>query len=255
MAETAEKQEIQTIDQTQELANVQDMGSAMLSMFERVLLDPNVPVERVEKMMEMQERWEDRQAEKAFSEALAAAKADMPQVIKNQHNQQTRSNYADLEALDKAISPVVSKHGFSLSFSPAKSELPDHYGISCEIRHKAGHKETHHADIPVDGTGMKGNANKTATHAFGSTMSYGRRYLKMMIFDIATGDDDGNAAGNGETIDADQMQRIMDLIEETGTDIAQFCKYLKVDAIKHLPVAKLDGAIAALENKKGQADG
>lgn len=253
MAETA-KQEIQTIDQSTELANVQDMGSAMLSMFERVLLDPNVPVERVEKMMEMQERWEDRQAEKAFSEALAAAKAEMPQVVKNKDNQQTRSRYADLEALDKAISPVISKHGFSLSFSPAKSEIADHYGITCEIRHEAGHKETHHADIPVDGTGMKGNANKTATHAFGSTMSYGRRYLKMMIFDIATGDDDGNAAGNGEPISDNQMQQIMGLIEETGVDIEQFCKYLKVDAIKNLPVSKFDGAIAALESKRGRAD-
>ena len=248
--------QVQKIE-NQEVATVQDMGSAMLSMFERVILDPSVPVERIEKMMEMQERWEARQSEKLYSEALAAAKAEMPTVLKNKKNNQTNSKYADLEAIDKAISPIISKHGFSLSFFPAKSNLEGHYGVTCEVRHEAGHKVIHEADIPADGMGMKGNANKTATHAFGSTMSYGRRYLKTMIFDIATGDDDGNAAGkqDQEPITENQFERLQDLIEKTETDIAKFCQVMKIESLKELPSADLGKAERLLEAKAEKMKG
>jgi hypothetical protein len=50
-----------------------------------------------------------------------------------------------------------------------------------------------HADIFADTKGPRGTPNKTATQGFGSTMSYGRRYLKALMFDlvIAGEDDDG----------------------------------------------------------------
>ena len=169
---------------------------------------------------------------------MAAAKAEMPQVLKNRRNKQTDSNYADLEAIDKAISPVISKHGFALSFFPAKSDLPDHYAITCEVRHKAGHTVTHNADIPADEMGIKGTVNKTKTHAFGSTMAYGRRYMKTMIFDVATADDDGNAAGGDEPITEDQRADLLELIEETETDVSKFCKFLKINSVAEMPMSK-----------------
>jgi hypothetical protein len=75
-----------------------------------------------------------------------------------------------------------------------------------------------------------------------------------MIFDISTGDDDGNAAGNGDPISHDQMIAIMDLIAETETNIEAFCTYLRVDAIKNLPASKYETAINALNAKKAKAN-
>jgi hypothetical protein len=53
-------------------------------------------------------------------------------------------------------------------------------------------------------TGPKGNQNKTATHGFGSTMSYGRRYLICLIFNITltNEDQDGNQPGEQVTAPA-----------------------------------------------------
>ena len=52
-----------------------------------------------------------------------------------------------------------------------------------------------HFDLALDGVGLKGNPNKTAVQASGSTISYGRRYLKLMVFDVVltNEDNDGNA--------------------------------------------------------------
>src|SRR5690606_15862485 len=53
--------------------------------------------------------------------------------------------------------------------------------------------------MPADGKGAKGGDVMTKTHAAGSAMSYGQRYLLKLIFNVAIGenDDDGNSAGSG----------------------------------------------------------
>lgn len=63
---------------------------------------------------------------------------------------------------------------------------------------------------------MKGTANKTGTHAYGSTTSYGRRYLFCAVFDIAIGDDDDGVGAKIETVTADQFVRLRDKLEESG---------------------------------------
>lgn len=167
-------------------------NDAMTAIFERAAFDIEFPLDRLEKMMEMQERWQANQSEKEFNEALAAAQSEMPVVLKNQENSMTRSTYADLAAINKAIAPVYSAHGFSVSFNTFEAKMQNCYGVSCELCHRSGHRRKFQAEIPPDNVGIKGNTNKTSIHAFGSTMSYAKRYLLTMIFNIATEDPDGS---------------------------------------------------------------
>ena len=67
--------------------------------------------------------------------------------------------------------------------------------------------------MPADGKGAQGRDVMTRTHATGSAVSYGRRYLLLMIFNIAVGgeDDDGNAAGkrdNPHTVRPEDVEDI-----------------------------------------------
>lgn len=235
---------IQKIDpQNAEVASVTDMGSAMVSMFERVILDASVPVERIEKMMEMQERWEDRQAEKAFEKAIAAAKSEIKPIIKNRagHN----SKYADLSAIAKDVDPILATHGLSY-----RHETSQENGISvtCILSHSEGHKVRTTLTAEADKSG-----SKNSIQAIGSTITYLQRYTLVLSLGLATSeDDDGNAAGNGETITADQMQKVLDLIEDTETDTAAFCQYLKIPSIKEMPLTKFGAALKALEAKKAK---
>ena len=231
-------------------AQVADTNT-FLSFIAEAARDPAVDVSKMERLFEMRERMIDRQAHLEFNAALKAAKGDLPGILRNKYNDQTKSKYANLESVSDAMDPVITQHGFSMSFGTADSPKADHYRVTCTLAHEGGHEKEYFADIPIDSAGIKGTANKTLTHAFGSTMSYGRRYLKMMIFDVKTTDDDGNAAGNPESVFAsdDQLSEIRKLMKDTATDEAKFLKFLKEETLDQLSAKKAEHAIGALHAK------
>lgn len=236
--------------------------AALFQMIERAARDPDVDIDKMQRLMEMREREHARVAAQQFNAAMAAAQAEMPQVVRDTDNDQTKSRYARYETISEAIQPIITKHGFALSFNQGETPKEHHLRILCDVMHRDGHTKQYHADLPIDDAGMHGKRNKTDTHAFGSTKSYGRRYLKCDIFDVAVKgeDDDGNTAGNGapgnvtngkgELISVDQRQQILKLIGETGADISKFCKYFKVEAVPDIPARKFADVIAMLEAKK-----
>lgn len=228
---------------------VQVGAASIMEVIGRAASDPNTDVDKLERLLGMYERITAREAEVAFNESLKAAQAEMPQIKRDAKNDQTNSRYARLETVSQAMDPIITKHGFALSFGTAESPLPSHYRITCTLSHEAGHSRDYHADVPADLTGMKGTQNKTATHAFGSTMSYGRRYLKLMMFDVALTDDDGNAA-ESTFISAAQAQQIATLMEEAGADQGAFLKYMGVDEVAHIRVNEFRKALTALAAAK-----
>lgn len=168
-----------------------------LGIVARAASDPNVDADKMERLYALMERQQAQQAEVAFNDAMSAAQGRMGRISADATNPQTRSKYATYGKLDKALRPIYSQHGFSLSFDSTDSPKEDHARFLCYCSHAAGHTRTYRIDIPVDGKGAKGNDVMTKTHAVGSGASYGMRYLLKMIFNVAVGedDDDGNAAG------------------------------------------------------------
>lgn len=167
-----------------------------LSIFERLARDPNVSVENLERLVALWERTEARKAEAAFNADMTAAQMEMKPVLADEENTQTGSKYPSFEALDKAVRPIYTAHGFGLSFNQGDG-APDLYvRVVCYVSHRGGHTRTYHADMPADGKGAKGGDVMTKTHAVGSAFTYGQRYLLKMIFNVAVAkDDDGNKAG------------------------------------------------------------
>lgn len=240
---------------TPQTVPAQSESAAIISMIERVASDPAVDISRLEKLMEMRERVEARNARREFDAAMTAAQAELPQVVRGADNEQTKSKYATLEKINAAMAPVITRHGFSMSFGTADSPHPGHYRIVCTTSHVGGHSRTDHADIPIDIGGIKGNQNKTATHAFGSTMSYGRRYLTMMIFNVTTKkeDDDGNGytpRDGVETIYPSEAHALGLLIEEVGANLPIFLRYYGISSLDELPADKLASATYKLNAKK-----
>lgn len=230
--------------------DVADFTGGLLSVIERAARDPNTDVEKMERLFQLQERVLDRAAETAFSEAKHVAQSKMPQIKRTGKNDQTRSTYAELDEIAEQIDPIAHAHGFSMSFGTADSPLESHYRVTCRLRHRGGFYEDYHADVPADTVGMKGNQNKTATHGFGSTMSYGRRYLKLLVWDIATTDDDGRAATTGALIDFTDLERLRARASQVGADEAKFARFLKIPALAQLPAARVREAMAELDAKE-----
>ncbi|MDZ5602561.1 ERF family protein [Pseudomonas sp. RP23018S] len=170
-------------------------ATAMLTMVQRAATDPSFDTEKMQAMMAMYERYTDRSASAAFNAAMVRAQAEIGPVFRDKYNSQTNSSYAALESIDKKIAPTYTLHGFSLSFGTDDSPLAGHIRTVCDCMHEAGHTKRYHVDLPIDSTGIKGSVNKTGVHANGSTFSYARRYLTMMIFNVVLTNEDND--GNG----------------------------------------------------------
>jgi hypothetical protein len=169
---------------------------AFLQMIERAARDPSIDIDKLDRLLLMRERENARVAEQTFNAAMAAAQAEMEPIRFDSSNDQTRSRYASYAALDRTVRPIYTRHGFALSFNTADAVLSEQARIVCDVCHVGGHTRRYHVDMPVDGKGARGGDVMTKTHAMGSGISYGMRYLLRMIFNLAIDyDDDGNAAG------------------------------------------------------------
>lgn len=215
-----------------------------------------LPVDKLDHLLRLQERVRDTDARKFYNAAMSAAQAEMGRISTDALNPQTRSRYATYGQLDKALRPIYSRHGFSVSFNTADSPLEQHVRVLATVAHSEGHEREFQADIPCDGKGPKGNDVMSKTHAAGSAMSYGQRYLLKLIFNVAIGenDDDGNGAtaapGQHEPITEKQRDELLALADEVGADKVRFCKFVGVQSFAEITIGNFDKAKAMLNAKR-----
>lgn len=171
----------------------------------RAAADPNVDADKLAKLYDIQDRHQRREAEIEFNRAMMAVQSEVRTIIKNRPNTQTGSDYANIDAILRILRPCYTKHGFSLSFSTVPPIIDGTIRARAILRHMHGHSEEHFYDCPLDGVGIAGKANKTATHAAASSASYAQRILTVLVFNLSTGyDDDGNAAGGAVLTPAEE---------------------------------------------------
>ena len=239
--------------------------SALLGIIQRVSENPNVDIDKIERMMSMYERMLTNARlvaiEEAFSEAFAKAQAAMKPIVADAKNDQTHSKYASQAAIDIGIRDIYTAHGFSLSFDTEPSAVAEMINIVARLRHTRGYFKDYRLPMPADGKGAKGGDVMTKTHATGSALTYGQRNLTKMIWNIAVSrDDDGNAAGKvqetGEVISKEQLDRLVALCDDLGADKQQFCQYLKVPSLADIPkhlYAKALNVLAARSAQRAKA--
>ena len=201
-------------------------------------------LDMVEKLMSLQERWETGQARKAFDKAIAAAKAKITPIQRNAKGHNDK-RYADFAAIAKVVDPILSEHGLSYRFRTAQGER---ISVTCILSHEDGHSEETTLTGPADTSG-----SKNAIQAIGSTLTYLQRYsLVQMLGLAAAADDDGKAAGAGETISLEQVEQLVALADEVGADKEAFARYFRIAGIADLPAKDFDRAVAALNKKRGK---
>lgn len=226
--------------------------SAEIGVVMDMLNRPDLPMERAEALLARLDMIRERDESAAYNDAMRQVKANLPVVGRTTANTHTKKNYADLADIAEACDKIIAEYGFSTEYWPFNSEKPDHLGIGCTVSHASGHKREYRADVPLDGAGAKGNANKPAIHAWKSTMTYGRRALKEAIFDIATSDDDGNAATKpiSHAITDEQVAELQTLALNVEADMPKFLDFLGVDKLADIPADRFDHAKGALKAKQ-----
>lgn len=164
-------------------------------MFERLAADPNVPVEKLERLIAMQERIMAHNAKAEFDAAYSQMQGDIPIISERGEiivNGQLRSRYAKLEDILEVVRPILKQYGFAIrhrnQFLDGKVKI---IGI---LSHRAGHSEEDEFEAKADTTGSKNDIQ-----ALASTRSYGQRYTTISLIGIATrgSDDDGHGSAKG----------------------------------------------------------
>ncbi len=173
-------------------------AGGLLTAITQAATNPQMDMDKVERMFKMHQVMVAQDAEAAFNDAMARTQTKIAPIVTDADNDHTHSRYATLAAINKAIVPIYSAEGLSVSFNTETKNdadpIPEGWMRTIAlVSHKQGHTRSYHLDLPPDGVGAKGNTNKTGVQAAGSTNEYARRYLTRMIFNISTFDDnDGN---------------------------------------------------------------
>lgn len=247
------------IQEPQKLAVVHDTPSMVtpMTMIDRALATGAAP-ETLEKLLALQERWEANQARKAFDEAMAAAKAEIPVIRKNKtvdftsSKGRTHYKHEDLAEIAETVTPILSKHGLSYRFrTHAEPNTP--IVVTCVITHRLGYFEETTLTGPRDDSG-----NKNALQQVGSTLTYLQRMTLKAALGLAAAEDDdgqgyGKTADEVATIGPEQRDTLLALIAETEADVVAFCKMFKVEAVADLRTPDYERAHSLLLQKKAKA--
>lgn len=224
---------------TQEIV-VQAENKSLLDIVARAAMDPNVDPQKMNALLDIQERIMNKQAEIEFNKALIRAQKNMPRVkkdgeLKNKAGQ-TVAKYMRFEDIDDKIRVVYEAEGFSIVDSQKENENGT-VTIFTTVIHEAGHSMTVQITVPKD----KENGLKTALQAAVSTVSVGRRINICNIFRIVGTDEAcGDGASNIPFITADQASEIMNLINETGTDTRKMLETMTKGAVSISEIIRTD---------------
>lgn len=179
-------------------------------------------VDQLDKLLDLQMRWEAEQARKAFVAAMADFKAEAggitiaksKQVRFTTQKGVTEYMHAELHDITRALVPVMARHGLSHRWVPEQSGKD--IKVTCVMTHRDGHSESVSMVAQADDSGGKNSIQSIA-----STKTYLERYTLLAATGIATGgedDDDGRSFGKTqaeqpELITEEQAKILSDLIE------------------------------------------
>ena len=163
-------------------------------------LASGVDIDKLERLMDMADRYEEKIAEKAFNAALAAFQAECPRIAKDKlatvHMKSGGTytySYADLDQIMSKARPILGKHGLSVSFDVEVSQGGGKIKSLCYVKHAAGYTNVTEFIVPLDEE-MKVNDSQK----MGSANSYANRYNVCNALGITTGEDDDAGALHGD---------------------------------------------------------
>ena len=225
---------------------------AVLATIERLALDPTVSVEKMDHILQMQERILDRRARMAFAEAISDAKAEMPAIIKNKqvsyeskdsNKPATSYWHEDFAEIAKTVDPILGKFGLSYRFRTV-GKPGEPITVTCIIAHREGHQEETTLTAPHDASG-----SKNPIQAIGSSVTYLQRYtLKAALGLAASRDDDAQSISNAMDMANDmQIAALTAIATKADRAMSAVLEWAKVDSVDKLTASKCEEAIAILE--------
>lgn len=153
-------------------------------------------MDKLQKLMDLRDRWEAGEARKAYVAAMAAFKAEPIDIRKSKSVGYSTSGgdfvgykHATVADAVDAVVPAMAAHGLSHSWD-VKQE-GGQITVTCTITHALGHRESVSMTAAADNSGKKNPIQQIA-----STVTYLQRYTLMSATGVAAKemDDDATSA-------------------------------------------------------------
>jgi hypothetical protein len=209
----------------------------------QVALQNGADPAQLEKLMELQERYERNQAAAAFGAAIAKFQSLCPRVHKSRKPISGPSyQYASFDDVMLQASPHLHTCGIALSFSTEANDR----GIRVTCRVRVGiHAEDYTLDVPIPDMKMNN------TQRYGAALSYAKRYSLTAALNIVCTDDvDDDGGSCFDPISEQQEVELIELIEAKGADKPRFLKWMGVEKLSDIAASDFDKAVTALRSKK-----
>lgn len=229
-------------------------GSTPADMIRAAVIN-GADLDKLEKLLSLQERFEANEAKKAYHSAMAKFKENPPEIEKDKKVGYSTSSgkvgysHASLANVVNKITSELSKHGLSASWKTKQNGV---IVVTCVITHKLGHSEETSLSANADSSG-----SKNSIQAIGSTITYLERYTLLAILGLATHDqdDDGETATPKQYISDKQLSSLRDALADIEAREETFCKSLGVDRLELLPVSRLGFALEAIKARREKREG
>lgn len=200
-------------------------------------------IEVLEKLQVMQERFEDREAEKAYVLAMTEFRSLCSKIIRTStvSFKQTNYKFTPLADILEQIKPHMTACGLSHAWI---TDQKDRIEVTCKVTHMLGHSEETTLMAEADSSG-----SKNSIQSIGSTVSYLQRYTLKSLLGLAEGDDDGKSADpepEVELISGDQVNDLDGIINENDIDKDAFLKYFKIESLGDIHAEHFKNAKATL---------
>ncbi len=181
---------------TDKLPAVQSPANALMLLIDRAATDPAFDVAKLEKLLDVKERWDREEARKAFVSALSLFKRNPPKVLKDKlvdfKTEKGRVSYshATLGNVSALIGEALGENNLSHRWDVEQKD--GKIRVSCILTHDQGHSERVTLEAAADTSGLKNHIQ-----AIASAVSYLQRYTLLSVTGMATNDeseDDGRKA-------------------------------------------------------------
>lgn len=197
---------------TELVVKQENNSNQMFSLIEKIALDPNADVSKLEKLIELSERVQDRQAKEQFDKAMLQFQINKPVIEKNAVANKTK--YAKLPNIQDAINPVLREFGLFTRWSTSATQSGK-TRVTCICTHISGHSETSSMDVSPDKSG-----SKNEIQAEGSAITYAERYTLCSLLGLVLSEDtDGNSVK--PTITAQQVKILEKKLTYLGDDVKE----------------------------------
>lgn len=217
------QQSLATIERTFDLERKQDALTPAELI--RIAVSQNADIDKLAKLMDLQERWERNEAKKAFISALNAFKANPPNIIKNGSVSfgDTSYKYATLDHVCDEVTKALSRHGITHRWKVEQDK--DLITVTCILTHELGHSEETKLQGSPDNSGKK-----NSIQSIGSTVTYLQRYTLMAATGLAAANGDDDGRGASKLPDLEERLRALEACA-TLEELSRIFKNMYKDAV------------------------